>query len=212
MPRRLKIRAAGTDAWAMSDTAVTPTNPTASPATSNGMLLDGEAPRLGSAPIIPPAPMGGAGTPTTTDPGTATPSASVISPVLSSEESPMHADEPRFATNAPVISEAEMPTLPTAAPTAPTAPTPTDTDAVPAEDAEPQHPMAHLMPSKSKPTEASIRAAEQRAIKKAKAKKIKIGVVVGALVVSALAGPPLVSWLTNAINESGSLNTDEPAD
>jgi hypothetical protein len=75
-----------------------------------------------------------------------------------------------------------------------------------------EHPMAHLMPQKSKPTQASIRAAEQRAIKKAKAKKIKVGVAAGALVVAAVAGPPLWSWLTNAINEAGGITTDEPAD
>lgn len=199
MARRLKIRAAGTDGWAMSDTAVT-TNQTAPSANPDGMLLDGEAPRLGSTPIMPPAPMGGVGTPVTPE------------PVTTSTEVPVTPDAPRFATDAPAIPAAEMPTLPTAAPATPTTTESDDGDKSPDLDAESQHPMAHLMPPKSKPTEASIRAAEQRAIKRAKAKKIKIGVAVGALVIAALAGPPLVSWLTNAINESGSLNTEEPVD
>ena len=46
------------------------------------------------------------------------------------------------------------------------------------------------------------------AAKKAKGKKIKIGVIVGFLVVAVAAGPPLFSWLTDAINEAGSVSTD----
>lgn len=80
-------------------------------------------------------------------------------------------------------------------------------------DGEPEHPMAHLMPTKSMPTEASRRAAEQRAIRKAKGKKIKIGVAAGALVFSAVVGPPLGKWFVNALNEAGSTQTEvEPGE
>ncbi len=73
--------------------------------------------------------------------------------------------------------------------------------------------MAHLMPSKQMPTEASRHAAEQRAIRKAKSKKIKIGVIAGVLVVSAVVGPPLGKWLVDAVNEVGNTSTvDEPAE
>jgi hypothetical protein len=82
-----------------------------------------------------------------------------------------------------------------------TSPTTEQTDAT--ENGQAEHPMAHLMPVKSLPTEASRRAAEQRAIKKAKAKKIKIGVAAGALVFSAVVGPPLGKWLVDAINDAG---------
>jgi len=72
--------------------------------------------------------------------------------------------------------------------------------------------MAHLMPEKSKPSEASLRAAEARAVKKKKAKKIKIIVGGCALVVTAVLGPPLVKWTVNAVNEAGSVSKDEPAE
>lgn len=207
MPRSLKIRASGTDARAMSDTAVTPGDEIATPNVPanipDGMFLDGEAPRLGSAPIIPPAPMGGAGivTPTTGD--GSVPVLPVVSPVLSGPT------DARFAAQAPPVPDTDLPTLPTAGPVIPSSTEGEETPTA-ADDAEPRHPMAHLMPPKSKPTEASIRAAEQRAIKKAKAKKIKIAVAAGALVVGALAGPPFVSWLTNAVNETGKI--EQPAD
>jgi hypothetical protein len=73
---------------------------------------------------------------------------------------------------------------------------------------EPVHPMAHLMPTKqSGPSEASRRAAEQRAISKAKAKKVKIGVISGILVVTAVVGPPLSRWVVDAVNDAGKPST-----
>ena len=77
---------------------------------------------------------------------------------------------------------------------------------------EPVHPMAHLMPEKTAPTEASLKAAAIRAARKKKAKRIKLGVAAGFLVVAVVVGPPLWSWLTNAINESGGASTEQPAD
>ena len=70
--------------------------------------------------------------------------------------------------------------------------------------------MAHLMPEKLQPSEASIRAAEIRAAKKAKARKIKIGVAIGAVVFTAVVGPPVARWTIDAINEAGSTKPDEP--
>jgi hypothetical protein len=70
--------------------------------------------------------------------------------------------------------------------------------------------MAHLMPEKIKPSEASLRAAEARAAKKKKAKKVKIIVGVCALAVTAVVGPPLAKWTINAINEAGKTSEDEP--
>lgn len=200
MPDLLKNRVVSTDAPAMTDTAVTTTE-TAPPATPDGMFLDGEAPRLGSAPIIPPAPMGSTGTQVASDGAGAAP-LPVVSPVLAEE---------RFAKQKPPVDDADLPTLPTVETTRPLS-TEDDVDDEPEDDdGEPRHPMAHLMPAKSKPTEASIRAAEKRAVKKAKAKKIKIGVAVAALAVAALSGPPLVSWLSDAVDDAGGLN-EEPAD
>jgi len=105
-----------------------------------------------------------------------------------------------------------MPTLPVVSPvlTSPTdhvVPNPSGT--TPGTDAEPQHPMAHLMPSKSIPNEASRRAAEKRAAAKAKAKKTKIGVITGLIVIMAVVGPPLGRWLVDAINEAGNTTTVE---
>ncbi len=113
------------------------------------------------------------------------------------------------------------PALPSVAPTLPSAavqltpPPLTPGSPESAETSEPVHPMAHLMPTnQSGPNEASRRAAEKRAIQKAKAKKTKIGVIGGLVVVSALAGPPLARWVIDAINEAGNTTTvvDEPAE
>ncbi len=178
----------------MSDTAVN--DPSATPM----LLPDGDAPRLGTGPF--PAP-----TPQTTPlvgapllaPASGAPLLPPATPVL-----------PSSGTPAPLnlspagIGEAVLPPPATAAPTSCETPTKSD--------AQPEHPMAHLMPSKSKPTEASRRAAEARAAKKAKAKKIKIAVAAGVLVVTALVGPPLFRWLSNAVNEAGNTSTEQPAD
>jgi hypothetical protein len=72
--------------------------------------------------------------------------------------------------------------------------------------------MAHLMPQKSAPSEASRRAAEARAAKKAKAKKVKLAVAAGFLVVAVVVGPPLFKWFNNALNEAGNTSTEEPAE
>lgn len=206
----------------MSDTAVTPTNgsmngstndtmpapaaPPAAPDTAptDGFFLDGDAPRLGAAsPLTPPAPLGDG------ELGTAAPTTQPSSP-----------EPARFANQLADIDPADLPSLPSTAPvpaddTETTGSDDDETTASDEGDAEatdvPEHPMAHLMPPKSKPSEASLKAAQIRAEKKAKAKKVKIGVALGALIVSVLVGPPLFSWLSNAINEAGG-TTSEPTD
>lgn len=223
MAHGLKIRAAGTDARAMSETALTPPDetPTAAPAS---MLLDDDAPRLGSTPLMAPTPMGGAGTSPAVNDEPAAPTLPVVSPVLDDPVAPMQTGTDVFAADmpapviptpaAPSIPAPELPTLPTAAPAVPTAAASqledgTDT---PPTAAGAEHPMAHLMGSATKVSEASKRAAELRAAKKAKAKKVKVGFAVGALVFSAVVGPPLWSWFTNALNETGTTSSEEPTD
>ena len=118
--------------------------------------------------------------------------------------------EQRYADAAMQFDAATLPTLPQTGPAVSVFETADElTDTAPGMRwAIGEHPMAHLMPARSKPTEASIKAAELRAAKKSKAKKVKILVAIGALVVTALVGPPAVSWLTGAINEAGDTSTD----
>ena len=190
----------------MSETALTPPNETPT-TTHESLFLDGDAPRLGSTPLAAPAPMGGAGTAVVND----TPAAPMhTGDVFSDMPTPVIP-----AAAAPAIPAPELPTLPAAAPAVPTsaAPQPDDTADAPTTDAAcADHPMAHLMGGKAQVSQASQRAAELRAAKKAKAKKMKIGFAIGALVVSAVVGPPLWSWFTNALNETGTTSTEEPAD
>lgn len=67
----------------------------------------------------------------------------------------------------------------------------------------PHHPMAHLMPQRTKPTEAQVRANELRSWKKKKARRAKVLVVVAAVAIGAFAGPPLAAWVIEAVNEPG---------
>lgn len=220
MPHRLKIRTAGTDARGMSETALTPTDetPTIAPAS---MLLDSDAPRLGSVPLTVPTPIGG-GLPSATDvvhdaTPVLVPSAPGTPPVLGTPAVQAENGGDVFGTDlpAPSIPAPALPTLPAAGPVIPSSAAQLDEGA----DAEPaavttgsEHPMAHLMGGATKVSAASQRAAEIRAAKKAKAKKMKIGFVIGALVFAAVVGPPVWSWFTNALDESGTTSTEEPAD
>ena len=123
---------------------------------------------------------------------------------------------------APAIADAAAPpapapAMPDAAPAAPiaaitevAADVAAEAEAEAAANASPHHPMAHLMPQKPEQTEAGRRAAEQRAAKKKKSKRIKIGLTIAFLVVAAVAGPPLGKWLANAVNEAGDTTPDEP--
>jgi hypothetical protein len=190
MPCPFKIGAVGTDAGNMSDTVVND-NPDVKD-TGDAFLTDGEAPRLGtSRPMV--SQLSNSSVFGDVDSGPVLP---VVSNVLTDGSSPT------------------LPTLPTAAQSAPvvvTAPDTAGAQSTLVDGDTPQHPMAHLMPAKMKPTEASIRAAEARAVKKKKAKKIKIAVIAGGLVFTAVVGPPLGRWLVDAINEAGSTKPDTPA-
>jgi hypothetical protein len=150
---------------------------------NNQFLLDGDLPRLGeSQPMLPNLPPASAFT--NVDGG---PTVPVVSPVLTDGAAPALPTLPAPAAEALPIADASAP--------APTAP---------------RHPMAHLMPEKLQPSESSIRAAEIRAAKKAKARKIKIGVAIGAVAFTAVVGPPVARWTIDAINEAGSTKPDEP--
>jgi hypothetical protein len=190
-----------------------------------------EQPTPASAPLLPPRPLDGAPAPTQrgsdafdhldggpiADPATVEPS--VALPTLPAPGAaptptppPAPAAEPTFVAPAETGPDAPvLPSLPTATACAPST-AESDEDGAPSDSGEPVHPMAHLMPVKTAPSEASKRAAEQRAIKKAKARKIKIAVAIGAIVVAAVAGPPLFRWVANAVNEAGNTSVDEPAD
>lgn len=150
---------------------------------TNGFFLDGETPRLGSAPTF--------ATPVLGRMADAEPASAVL---LSGA--------PTLPVVSPVLTSPTMPSFPIADGPADHAPSQNDDPA-----AEPEHPMAHLMPSKSRPTEASRRAAEIRAAQKTKAKKVKIGVIAGMMVFTAVVGPPLGKWLVNAINDAGDTST-----
>ena len=81
-------------------------------------------------------------------------SADPAAPVVTTNAAPA---PPNLPTAAPVITPGATPSLPTAAPAAaPTHDSPSD-DSAPTTG---EHPMAHLMPTKAMPTEASRRAAE----------------------------------------------------
>jgi hypothetical protein len=179
MPGSFKIGALRTDAVSVSETVVNET--------TNPLLLDGEAPRLGnsSAPMLPNVQH-----------------ASVFNTVDSGPTMPVVSQ---------VLTDGSTPTLPTLPVAAPTAPTPATEPGV-QDNGEPRHPMAHLMPEKVGPSEASRRAAEARAAKAKKAKKIKIIVWSCVLVVTVVIGPPLAKWTMNAINEAGNMKKDEPVE
>lgn len=186
----------------MSETALTPTNQTPT-AGHMSMLLDGEAPRLGSTPLTTPALMGGVSTVPAVPTGADVSGADMPAPLMS-------------AAVAPSLPAPALPTLPAAAPVVPTTASAQHEDGTEGEPTAAattsDHPMAHLMGGATKVSAASQRAAEIRAAKKAKAKKMKIGFVIGAIVFAAVVGPPVWSWFTNALNETGTTSTEAPAD
>jgi hypothetical protein len=175
MPARFKSRAMGTDAPIMSDTAVNDT--------LSSFLLDGDAPRLASAPPPPNLPFPDVSL------LAAAPATAPLLPAPSLGE-------------VPLLTALAGPSLPAVGPGAalPGAETPAD--------AESAHPMAHLM--RKQQSDSAAWATELRAAKKRKARKIKIGLIVGFLAVSALIGPPFGKWLWGAINEAGN-TAPEPA-
>lgn len=204
--------------------------PVSQPMAAPPLSLDGEMPRLGAvgADTSPIAPTTNEFAPTVPDDVAGLPTLPEVGAVAPSFD--RERAEP-VAPTAPVgLDLPNLPSLPTAAPVlaepsglpAPDADhhesasnasseAPEDTGDEAAAPAN-EHPMAHLMGTNKPPSEASRKAAEIRAAKKAKARKVKIGVAIGALVVAVAAGPPLFRWLNNAINEAGSTSTEQPAD
>ena len=198
-----------TDAQNMSDTVVTqatgPMLDLGADAEFNigpqhaQFFLDGDMPRLASTPTAAPPPAAGeqltrlvglpeAATVVDLAPPPTFPVLPLISPVLTSPAAHAHgpATSPAGSTENGIES-------------APVTPQ--------------RHPMAHLMPEKVVPSESSIRAAETRAARKAKAKRTKMIVAGCMLVFTAVVGPPFWKWLTNALNEAGSTKpaVEEPA-
>ncbi len=208
MPARFKNRITGTDAENMSD--VVDDQITA-------FMLDGELPRLGSvgspAPAVPSQPVIAPATaPSVFDvvaaPALAAPTFAapqVGAPTVDTPGVPMMPMMPALPS---------LPTLPTKSIEAPasTIDTNTDTATDSGEPAAPaRHPMAHLMPEKSMPSEASRRAAEARAAKKAKAKKIKLIAAACFLAFAVLVGPLVYKFFSDGLAQAGKTTPDEPA-
>jgi len=197
MPDGFKKNPWRTDAPDMSDTVVNDT--------TNAFLLDGDVPRLAT-PTLPPSSNlldfeQLAGEPSSRAGG----SASLPAPGIGAEPVLLALAGPSLPTPGGGATTPSTP-IPTSSPSS--TPTPT-ADGHAALPAQPRHPMAHLMPDKPAAAEASTWAAELRAAKRAKAKKIKIGVSIGFLAFAGAVGPPLGSWLVDAINESGKTQTDD---
>jgi hypothetical protein len=190
----------GTDVSDMSDTAV---------ATGNGPMLDldqtteansgsehsadharffldGEMPRLATGPTAGVAP---------DKRQRSTPIS--VSPAANSTPHPSLPSLPTLPVISPVLSS------PAALAHGPAGITDHASDDAAAVTNPARHPMAHLMPEKMAPSEASRRAAETRAAQKKKAKRTKMIVIGCMLVFTAVVGPPLWKWLTNALNEAG---------
>lgn len=176
----------------------TEANPGSEPSAEHArFFLDGEMPRLATGPTAGVAPdKRQRSTPISVSPVTnSTPNPSlpslpalpVISPVLSSPAALAHGSMP---VDAPPSDDAVAVITPA------------------------RHPMAHLMPEKMAPSEASRRAAETRAAQKKKAKRTKMIVIGCMLVFTAVVGPPLWKWLTNALDEAGKTTpaVEVPAD
>jgi hypothetical protein len=157
---------------------------TATNGSLDSFLLDGDAPRLGAATPMQPGP-------SILDYELLAAEPVAAAPVAGSMLLP-----PRLDAE-PVLLALDGPSLPTAAAKAP-APF---VDGDQAE--EPRHPMAHLMPEQGPKSDSQVWAAQVRAAKKAKARKMKAIAAVVFIAIAAIVGPPLGKWLVNAINESG---------
>jgi hypothetical protein len=200
MPIRLKIPDGRVDTGVMSDTVLS---------SDSGSVLppDGDAPRLGEptlAPAAEVAPVADHAEVPQPVLAEAAPVLPAAAPTLPAAPPPPVAEAPVLPVVSPVLTSDEVPTLPSPSPAA----VPTEPEDTPETD-ESGHPMAHLMPGRSRANEASIRAAEIRAAQKAKSKKIKTGIAVGSLVFAAVVGPPAFKWTANAINEAGNTSTED---
>jgi hypothetical protein len=221
MPRLLKLGEVRTDAHGMSvtgdDTATLPTLPTSTPAPGGGVFAAPVAGEHTPAPLIPPPAHSPSGMPSLplhpATPDTSEESSVPATPASSTLT--LDGELPRLGTSPTATPEPPAPPAPapeTAAATpAPAAPAPTEPDGDDTDVAEPAHPMAHLMPERSKPSEASRRAAELRAAKKAKSRKIKVAVAVGLITVAAIVGPIVARWVAGGLDDAGKTSTEQPA-
>jgi hypothetical protein len=74
-----------------------------------------------------------------------------------------------------------------------------------------------VKPRAGEPSPAAIRAAEKRHLMKKRRRIRRIAMLVVALVVGALAGPPTVRWIADGLDKAGSVTepttpADDPAD
>jgi hypothetical protein len=156
------------------------------------VVVDNEPPKLSGTPMLPNV------APVAAPLLDATPSLPLVSPVLSNDALPM------------------LPTLPSPAAKTPSAelhlPPALIDEVVASGPEERRHPMAHLMPGVHKPSEAALRAAAARAVRKRKARRNKVIGGVAFVAVAAVAGPPAAKWTIDAINEAGKTKPDTPAD
>lgn len=233
MPTGLKAYAVDTDVANMSESALN------EPRIAEGYHFDFEMPRLASEPTVTPQPtvppeFDPTQAPAVTHDAATAPRLPGTGPATPPPPSPPVGTLPPLPDS--VVADPAMPTSTPTPPPPPAAvpgPTTVDTgDAAAAQvpgvgalaeqvaaeaeaeqsNAAPHHPMAHLMPQKPEQTEASRKAAELRAAKKKKSKRIKIAMAAGVVAVGAIAGPPLASWLVDAINEAGSTGDDTPVE
>jgi hypothetical protein len=121
------------------------------------------------------------------------------------------APAPARVFEAPDFSHLDLPTLPTVVAVPEIHDEPEVEETIGADSSgEPAHPMAHLMPAKSAPSEAKRRAEEIRAAKKAKTKKIKLAVAAVVVVLAVGVGPFVYKFISNGLNDAGKTTTEEP--
>jgi hypothetical protein len=201
-PQTFKERRPNTDVAVMNETelSLAPSGTPdleASAVSAPSLPAPPAEPRLG-APMLPNLP------PVAPPLLDAAPALPLVSPVLSD-------DAPMLPTLPTLPSPQQLPDPSVGTPRVDLHVPPTLIDEVVAEaPGERRHPMAHLMPEMTKPSEAALRAAELRAAKRRKSKRNKIVGGVVLLSVAGAGGPPLASWTIDAINESGSTKKDEP--
>jgi hypothetical protein len=175
------MRRHGTDVGHVNETELS--------APTEGASTEDEAPRLGSPPMLPNVPP-------------------VADPVLNSTP-PLPLVSPVLSGDTPMLPVLPSPSLATARAELELPPALIDEVVASAPEAR-RHPMAHLMPEVPKPSEAALRAAKARAVRKRKAKRHKIIAAVVLIAVAAVAGPPAGRWLIDAIDEAGSTKSDTP--
>ena len=70
-----------------------------------------------------------------------------------------------------------------------------------------------VMPTKPKagePSPAALQAAEQRRVMKKRRRIRRVAMVVVAIALAVVAGPPVASWISDELDKSGSTETETP--